>query len=144
MSKKIMFIIILAAAVALPVATHFAIAAHDEHKSALRNRTKLQKRQAELNMYSDRLSKYRKFADRAQNFVRKVELTGVGESGWNRHRVQIKQRAVSYSDLDKFIAETNNGPNSYFIPEKLELKTDGHPVDGVLLSLEGEYLVNAK
>lgn len=144
MSKKIMFIIILAAAVALPVATHFAIAAHDEHKSAVRNRAKLQKRQAELKRYSDQLSRYGEFADQAQHFMRRVELTGVGESGWNRHRVQIKQRAVLFSDLGKFIAETNNGPNSYFIPEKLELKSEGHPVDGVLLSLEGEYLVNAK
>ncbi len=144
MSKGILFIITLVAAVALPVVTYYALDSFYQHNDAQRRYAHVKRLQADLERYDRRLAQYRQFADKAQRFVRRAEATGVAESGWNRHQVNIRERPVPFTALGRFLSETRNSEHSYFIPERLGLRIKGFPTDGVLLTLDGEFLVSAK
>lgn len=137
--------ICVGAAVALPILSYFALGSYYESVAVEGKIPSWDKRQRDVDSYGKQLKQYREFAGKVRAFVATAEKTGVTPDKWNTHKIVIKQRDVTFRELGRLISETSGGLSQFFIPKKLEmLAKKSAPVDGVTLSLEGEFLVKVQ
>jgi len=143
-------------AIAAPTAVYFSANAYSGYRAAAVRNVDMKWQQKALREYSVQVAEYNRFAARVERFISSARKAGVAEESWDRHHVDIKQRVVKFSDMDRFIADAAGGDKYYFLPERLliEVPRDapgarirgreklGH--DEVKVSLKGEFLVRIK
>jgi len=155
--KNILILLVLSlTAVTAPLSVYFAVSAYAGFRNASIQHTLLQQQQKDLHEYSQQVAEYKQFAARVTRFIDNAKVAGVAEDGWNRHHVDIKQRVVTYAEMDQFIADAGSGENYYFLPAKLRIEVPDlannrlHQAgkkpsnNAVKVSLTGDFLVRVK
>lgn len=155
-AKKILFMITIAAALALPVLVHFALGSEGRYQTLRLTLSKLLQQKSELVAYKTRLEQFRRHAVMAKQFSAAARKYGIGPENWDVHEVNIKQTFVAYPDFEGFIQDMAPSHDSYFVPKYLKIHSRptvtyedvaaaggrGHVfAGGVNLSLKGEFLV---
>ncbi len=151
-------LILTLAAIATPVTVYFSVAAYTEYRAESIRYQDLKRQQRQVKEYGAQVDQYAIFTARVEQFIKSTQAAGVVEEAWNKHHVDIKDRSISFDELDQFVAEAGGGENYYFLPNKLKILSPGggetaNPFrrgrasiknDQVLVSLTGDYLVRVK
>lgn len=155
-ARQTLFMITLAAAVALPVLVYLALGADNRNRALEFRLANLNRQQAELVAYTKHLARFRDHVALVQRFTKAAKRFGVGPENWDTHQVDIKDMFVSYADLPGFIADMGPSHDSYFVPKLLDIQvkptvtyqdvatTGGQSkvfAGGVTLNLTGAFLV---
>lgn len=154
--RRVLFVVTLGAALALPVLVHFALDAGSRHRGLRLELADLQREHRELPELARHIEGFRAHAALLEDFSAAAERAGVGPAHWETHQVAIDKMFVPYAELEKFLADMGPSRDSYFVPESLVMQvrptvTHGdveaaggrdEPFEGgVDLSLSGRFLV---
>ena len=158
MKTRVILLAIIIAAIAAPTAVYFGVTAYTRYRVASVAHADLKRQQRDLGQYSAQVDEYNRFAARVEGFIQNAKSAGVADEAWDRHHVDIKQRILTFDELDQFIAGASSGDNYYFLPDKLTIQAPGADTgnnpfrhgrvntspDEVGVSLVGDFLVRVK
>ena len=157
MKNGVILLALIVAALVAPVTVYVGVTAYSKYRVASIHHADMKRQQRALVQYSAQVDEYNRFAARVEHFVINARSAGVTDEAWDRHQVDIKQRGVTFDELDQFIAGASSGDNYYFLPDKLIIQAPGagtndNPFrrglktsrDEVTVSLAGNFLVRVK
>lgn len=154
--RRILLVVTLGAALALPVLVYFALDAGSRLRGLQLQLADLEREHRALPELARHVEEYRAHAALLEHFSSAAEQAGVGPAHWDTHQVGIDKMFVPYADLENFLADMSPARDSYFVPERLVMQsrptvTPGDVAaaggrgesfeGGVDLSLSGQFLV---
>lgn len=71
-----------------------------------------------------RLENFEVFAERTGEFVDAARSAGVHPEHWSRYEVNLEERSVTISELDRLLNDARSGPGYYFRPEEVLVTAD--------------------
>ena len=155
LNRQTSFLLIIVAAIALPLSVYFALGARAEQRGLLTSLQRLQQQKNQLASFDAQVKNYQSYQATLNNFNDTAVKYGLSAQNWDSHRVDVKDIFLGFDQVENFVADMSPGDNAFFIPEKAKIitrptvtrdqlagtnLTEPDP-GGITLSLSGTFIV---
>jgi len=155
LNRHTSFLLIIAAAIALPVSVYFALGARADHRGLQTSLLRLQQQQNRLAAFDAQVKNFQNYQATLSGFNKSASEYGITAENWDTHRVDVKDMFLGFDQVENFVADMSPGDNAFFIPEKAKIvarptvtraelagtnKSEPEP-GGITLSLSGTFIV---